>query len=163
MGTTQLNLLITTPWKVWKIIVTWEGKVARGCLATRHMLQTRGVHCSDRCMHFESSHENGCHVFFGCTKLEQVWSATGLWHHTREYGKCGWVCSFILSVIRIPTSHTTSWFCNDSSVYMEDEKRWIVEWRRNFVAHLNAYGTRCLTSMAASPRTPWKERTWRIL
>ena len=75
--------------KLWRLKIPQKVKVflwraARECLPTRCRLQTRGVHCSDRCVHCNSSFENDWHVFFGCEKLEPVWSAAYLWHVIRE-------------------------------------------------------------------------------
>jgi len=76
--------------KLWRLKIPQKVKVflwraTRDCLPTRCRLQTCGVHCSDRCVHCNnSSFENDWHVFFGCEKLEPVWSAAGLWNIIRE-------------------------------------------------------------------------------
>jgi hypothetical protein len=81
--------------KIWRLLIAQKVKVflwraVKGCISTRHVLQTRGVHCSDRCAHSDSSYENDWHVFFACAKLEQVWSAMGnlcpMAYYTREIG-----------------------------------------------------------------------------
>ncbi|XP_024630834.1 uncharacterized protein [Medicago truncatula] len=70
---------------IWSLRVLQKVKVflwraARGCLPTKHRLQTRSVHVCDRCVQCESSYENDWYVFFGCAKLEEVRSAADLWH-----------------------------------------------------------------------------------
>ena len=41
-------------------------------------LLSRVVNCSDRCVHCKNTCENEWHIFFGCSKLHEAWSATGL-------------------------------------------------------------------------------------
>ena len=57
--------------KIWSIRILQKVKVflwraARGCLPTKHMLQTRGINVCARCVHCHSSYKNDWHVFFGC-------------------------------------------------------------------------------------------------
>ncbi|GAU39798.1 hypothetical protein TSUD_219730 [Trifolium subterraneum] len=59
-------------------------RAARGCLPTRERLRTRGVQCTDRCVHCEQSFENDWHVFFGCNKVEEVWAEARLWSFIRD-------------------------------------------------------------------------------
>jgi len=75
--------------KIWNMKIPQKIKVflwcaGRGCLPTRERLRTRGVQCTDRCVHCEGSYENDWHVFFGCNKVEEVWVETGLWNFIHD-------------------------------------------------------------------------------
>jgi hypothetical protein len=58
------DLRVSGNWmKIWNMKIPQKVKVflwraARGCLPTRERPLSRGVHCTDRCVHCEGSFEN---------------------------------------------------------------------------------------------------------
>lgn len=96
--------------KIWRLRIPEKVKVffwraTKGSLPTRHKLQTCGVHCSDRCVHCESSYENDWHVFFLMCKIwTSLECSMSMVYYTRELGNYGWFCSSILLAIKIPVS-----------------------------------------------------------
>lgn len=85
-GSFGISLHVDENWrKLWDIRIPQKVKVflwraARGCLPTRHCLQSRGVKCDDRCVFCERSYENDWHLFFGCDETKSVWEEAELWH-----------------------------------------------------------------------------------
>ncbi|MCH89622.1 ribonuclease H protein, partial [Trifolium medium] len=70
--------------KIWKLRIPQMVKLflwraARGCLPTRVNLNRRHVECTRACPFCELSEESHWHTFFGCSYVEQVWIAAGLW------------------------------------------------------------------------------------
>lgn len=70
-------------------------------------------------VHCKNNYENEWHIFFGCSKLQELWSATGLVFQGLLNVVHGFIMPFFSPNSGANASNTIVKFCYDIFVYME--------------------------------------------